>query len=262
MNDKLKRLALKMMDLFPSEIKTPQECYELFEPIYKSQNDYFSFFPGESIVKLVLYIYSYNTTQDFKLADKTLNNLAFISIFTTTGNYHDEECPACGGNGTERCDTCYGHGEVNCEYCDGDGTEDDGSSCGGCGGNGTEVCGDCGGDGQTNCYECDGTGEVDTEKLELNYYYICTWDKYIKDRCELEEGKLEPAMSEYDFDRLRDEYIILRYDERYYEVTSRIEINQMYCVTYSDEPKLKTSYGKYLAIHWEDNDEFDKYKAY
>ena len=124
MNDKLKRLALKMMDLFPSEIKTPQECYELFEPIYKSQNDYFSFFPGESIVKLVLYIYSYNTTKDFKLADKMLNNLAFISIFTTTGNYHDEECPACNGAAMERCETCYGHGEVNCEYCDGDGTED------------------------------------------------------------------------------------------------------------------------------------------
>ena len=115
--------------------------------------------------------------------------------------------------------------------------------------------------GLINCYECDATGEYETNKLELNYYYICTWDKFIKDRCELEEGKLEPAMSEYDFDRLRDEYIVLRYYEQYYELINGVEVNQMYCVTYSDEPRLNTGYGKNLSIHWEDNNEFDKYKA-
>jgi hypothetical protein len=212
-------------------------------------------------MKLVIYIYSYNTTKDFKLGDKILNNLSFISIFTTTGNYHDEECPTCNGSATERCEGCYGEGKEDCGECGGDGTTEE-STCDECNGKGYITCDQCGGDGEIGCYDCDGTGEYETDKLELNYYYICTWDKYIKDRCELEEGKLEPAMSEYDFDRLRDEYIILRYDERYYEITSRIEINQMYCVTYLDEPRLNTGYGKNLSIHWEDNDEFDKYKAY
>jgi len=260
MNDKLKRLAVKMMEFLPSEIKTPQECYELFEPIYNSQNDYFTFFPAESLMKLVIYIYSYNTTKDFKLGDKILNNLSFISIFTTTGNYHVEECPACNGSATERCEGCYGEGKEDCGECGGDGTTEEGT-CDECNGKGYITCDQCGGDGEIGCYECNGTGEYETDKLELNYYYICSWDKFINDRCELEEGKLEPAMSEYDFDRLRDEYIVLRYDERYYEITSRIEINQMYCVTYLDEPRLNTGYGKYLSIHWEDNDEFDKYKV-
>jgi len=261
MDDKLKRLAVKMMEFLPSEIKTPQECYELFEPIYNSQNDYFTFFPAESLMKLVIYIYSYNTTKDFKLGDKILNNLSFISIFTTTGNYHVEECPACNGSATERCEGCYGEGKEDCGECGGYGTIENGT-CDECNGKGYITCDQCGGDGELGCYDCDGTGEYETDKLELNYYYICSWDKFINDRCELEEGKLEPAMSEYDFDRLRDEYIILRYDERYYEITSRIEINQMYCVTYLDEPRLNTGYGKNLSIHWEDNDEFDKYKAY
>lgn len=260
MDDKLKRLAVKMMEFLPSEIKTPQECYELFEPIYSSQNDYFTFFPAESLMKLVIYIYSYNTTKDFKLADKILNNLSFISIFTTTGNYHVEECPACNGSATERCEGCYGEGKEDCGECGGDGTTEEGT-CDECNGKGYITCNQCGGDGEISCYECDGTGEYETDKLELNYYYLCSWDKFINDRCELEEGKLEPAMSEYDFDRLRDEYIILRYDERYYELINGVEVNQMYCVTYLDEPRLNTGYGKNLSIHWEDNDEFDKYKA-
>lgn len=260
MDDKLKRLAVKMMEFLPSEIKTPQECYELFEPIYNSQNDYLTFFPAESLMKLVIYIYSYNTTKDFKLADKILNNLSFISIFTTTGNYNVEECPACNGSATERCEGCNGEGKEDCGECGGDGTTEEGT-CDECNGKGYITCNQCGGDGEISCYECDGTGEYETDKLELNYYYLCSWDKFINDRCELEEGKLEPAMSEYDFDRLRDEYIILRYDERYYELINGVEVNQMYCVTYLDEPRLNTGYGKNLSIHWEDNDEFDKYKT-
>ena len=258
MNDKLKRLAVKMMEFLPSEIKTPQECYELFEPIYSNQNDYFTFFPAESLMKLVIYIYSYNTTQDFKLADKMLNNLSFISIFTTTGNYHYEQCPACNGSSLQRCEGCNGDGKEDCGECDGDGVTEDGT-CYECNGKGYVTCNQCGGDGEINCYECDATGEYETDKLELNYYYICTWDKFIKDRCELEEGKLEPAMSEYDFDRLRDEYIILGYDEEHSEFRSAVLPNDVYCANYEDEPELHKSYSSDFRI-WMDNDGLDKYK--
>ena len=65
MNDKLKRLASKMVDLFPSEFSSPQDCYDLFQNIYKKQFDYFSYFEPENLIKLVFYLYSYKTTKDF-----------------------------------------------------------------------------------------------------------------------------------------------------------------------------------------------------
>ena len=68
MNDKLKRLAIKMVDLFPSEFSSPQDCYNLFQDIYKKQFDYFSYFEPENLIKLVFYLYSYKTTKDFRLA--------------------------------------------------------------------------------------------------------------------------------------------------------------------------------------------------
>jgi hypothetical protein len=135
------------------------------------------------------------------------------------------------------------------------------SSCGGCGGNGTERCGDCGGDGETDCYDCDGTGEVETNELELMYSYICTWSSEVENQCYLNERTGEPAMSEYDFDRLSDEYITLFYTEESAELKNFVEINQVYCVSYWDEPKLSVGSGKFLQIKWNDSGEFDYYRA-
>jgi hypothetical protein len=50
----------------------------------------------------------------------------------------------------------------------------------------------------------------------------------------------KPAMSEYDFDRLRDEYIVLYYtDDLHEEFRSEVGVNEVYCTFYSDEPTLK-----------------------
>ena len=54
-------------------------------------------------------------------------------------------------------------------------------------------------------------------------------------------------------------YIIIYEATSYYELNNDVEVNQMYCVTYSDEPSLKNAYGKYLAVHWDDNAEFTNY---
>ena len=259
MNDKLKRLAIKMVDLFPSEFSSPQDCYNLFQDIYKRQFDYLSYFKPENLIKLVIYIYSYQTTKDFKLADKMLDNLAFASLFTTEGNVYLSECESCDGRAVEQCDWCDGAGETDCDECDGSGEDVEGITCLNCGGDGSLVCDNCSGDGEVNCYDCDGTGDVETNDLEIIVYYICTWDKSFQTSCELREGQLEPAMSEYEFARLRDNFITLHMFADHRELRSGLNINELYCLTYSDEFKMIKSIGDRLNILWDGHSELNKY---
>jgi hypothetical protein len=70
---------------------------------------------------------------------------------------------------------------------------------------------------------------------------------------------MTPAFSEYDFDRLRDEYIVLGYDEEHSEFRSAVLPNDVYCANYEDEPELHKSYSKEFRI-WMDNDGLDNYK--
>jgi hypothetical protein len=53
-------LSIKMVDLFPKTIKTPQDYFDEFKVIYKSQKDYFINFDPSDIVKLIFYIYLLN----------------------------------------------------------------------------------------------------------------------------------------------------------------------------------------------------------
>ena len=259
MNDKLKRLASKMVDLFPSEFSSPQDCYDLFQNIYKKQFDYFSYFEPENLIKLVFYLYSYKTTKDFRLADTMLNNLAFASLFTTEGNFYVSECEACNGRAVDDCTWCDGTGNEDCDECGGSGEDEEGNTCINCDGDGSLVCDNCAGHGEINCYDCDGTGDVETNDLEIKVYYICTWDKSFQTSCELREGQLEPAMSEYEFDRLRDNFITLHMFEDHRELRSGLNINELYCLTYSDEFKMIKSIGDRLNILWDGHSELNKY---
>jgi hypothetical protein len=284
MNEKLQRLAKRMVDLFPDkEFSTPQECFTLFKEIYKKQVDYFRNFEPQNTIKLIFYIYSLKNTGDFKLAEKLLNNLGFASLFITQGNSYMVSCEYCGGDGTTNCDVCDATGEVDCdecssngetvcqdcdgtgnvevngeneqcEYCDGDGEVD----CPECNGNGKVTCQECYGNGTEECQECDGTGEVESGEVEYEYYVIVTWDQGIKDRCELTAGTLEPALSEYDFDLLRDEYLVVGYQDDHAEFRSRVMTNEIYCTNYEDEPELHKSYSETFWV-WMDNDNLSSY---
>jgi hypothetical protein len=53
----------------------------------------------------------------------------------------------------------------------------------------------------------------------------------------LKVGEPVPALSEFTFDSLRDNFIVLSIDEDYAPLD--IKINEMYCTFYSDEPKLE-----------------------
>jgi hypothetical protein len=284
MNEKLQRLATKMVGLFPEDFKTAQDCYDQFRGIYKKQFEYFANFDPSNILKLVLYIYSIKNTGNFKLAENILNKSGFASLFIMESDYYQEECDDCSGEGTIRCDNCYGDGTTECRNCDGDGTvscdkcdgdgkvEEDGKevecdscygsgevSCDECGGGGNEECNYCDGQGSENCSTCDGDGQVDTNEHEYKYYVIITWNSFIKSRCELESGTMTPALTEYDFDRLSDEYIVLGYDEEHAEFRSDVLPDNVYCANYEDEPELHKSYSSDYRI-WMDNDGLDKYK--
>jgi len=284
MNEKLQRLSAKMVGLFPENFKSAQECYDEFRFVYKKQFEYFSNFEPSNILKLVLYIYSLKNTGNFKLAENILNKSGFASLFIMEPDYYQTECDECGGDGQFRCEYCGGDGSIECNKCIGNGTvscdrcggdgqvEEEGEElecdscygsgeigCDECGGSGKEECEQCDGDGSENCSTCDGDGQSETNEHEYKYYVIITWNSFIKNKCELESGTMTPALSEYDFDRLRDEYIILGYDEEHSEFRSAVLPNDVYCANYEDEPELHKSYSSDFRI-WMDNDGLDKYK--
>ena len=68
----------------------------------------------------------------------------------------------------------------------------------------------------------------------------------------LTEGQTEITMSEYDFDRLRDDFIKLKIDEKWDELSEWVKSNEIYCTYYNDNPKMYLTTGMYLDTS-EDN---------
>jgi len=275
MDEKLKRLATKIVGLIDGDFNSPQDCFEKFAVIYKSQYSYFQNFEPSNLLKLIFYIYSFKNTDDFKLAESLLNKSSFASLFRIDSDYYEETCDACGGDGGFGCDVCMGdrtvdcrecggEGTVDCETCNGSGEDEEGLPCaecqGGatvtcetCDGRGVEECHNCDGEGYHTCQECDGTGEVETDEHPYYFYFIITWNNFIKSRCELEAGTMSPTISEYDFDRLSNDFIILGYDEDHAEFRRAVESNEYYCTNYSDEPELYRNHSSTLGFWSDDN---------
>jgi hypothetical protein len=273
MSDKIKRLAKNLSEIIPSTDEM-QETYDLLTAFMKKQKEYFSNFSPDNIVKLLIYIWSYQQTSNFELGDKLLNEIAFAVVFETEGNTYRESCQSCDGygeldcdncdgSGYERCDTCEGDGNMICSECDGEGTvigdygEESCENCDGkgevtcdeCGGNGEINCSVCGGGGKEECTNCEGNGEVETDDWEFTKYFIMTWDKYIKNRCEITENNSDITMSEYDFDRLRDNYVKLFINEDHADFFDFVKENEVYCINYNDSPKMHLLLDMKLAPH-------------
>jgi hypothetical protein len=267
MSDRIKKLAQKMEGLLPYP-ETLQHLYDTLGEVMFKQRDYFEHMNPEDRIKLLFYIWSIKLTKDFEVGEDLLNRISFAHLFYTEGNHYIETCDECGGSGDFRCDNCDGggnevcgecdgEGQIDCSECDGDGREmgdEKWEPCSGCEGTGKETCGECdgdgkvscnrcGGDGYESCNNCAGNGDIRTDELDYNLYFICTWSKSLQDRCELTENTLEPAVSEYTFDSLRDQYIILSLnDELHMEFIDEVEINEVYCISYNDNPRLENIY--------------------
>ena len=269
MSDRIKRLAKNITELLINT-STPQDTYFSLVQLMMKQKDYFQHISPENIVKLIFYCYSFAKTKDFALSDKMLNEIAFAVLFNNSGDNHKDECDDCGGNGELSCEECDGDGKIDCGECDtsgkmecpqcnGTGEIEDGEDmieCDECNGGGNVTCGECGGDGrldcgncsygQETCDQCDGNGQIDTDSFDYERYFILTWNQPIIERCELTEGQTEITMSEYDFDRLRDDFIKLKIDEKWDELSEWVKSNEIYCTYYNDNPKMYLTTGMYL----------------
>ena len=269
MSDKIKRLAKNVKELLLNT-DTPQDTYYSLVHLMKKQKDYFQHLPAENILKLTFYCYSLGHTGSFELADKMLNQIGFAVLFYNSGNKFKEECDNCGGNGDVQCDVCDGNGTMECDTCDGSGEEQcqecDGSGeiegdgemikCDECDGEGILTCSDCAGEGtrecdncsygNQTCDSCEGDGEVETDDEEYERFFIVTWNKSIKDRCEYTEQDTDITMSEYDFDRLSDEFIKLKIEEPHIEFAEWVDTNEMYCSYYNDNPRMFLDSEMYL----------------
>jgi hypothetical protein len=272
MNDKIKRLSSNLSEIIPDH-DTIQDLYFELRNLMVKQKDYFSNISPVTMVKVLFYIWSIKKAGNFNLGDKLLNNILFAILITTEGNHHREECPSCDGAGEQYCNYCDGNGNVECDNCDGDGvitcSECDGDgrqmgdgeweNCEECDGAKELTCSDCAGEGKVdcnrcyngyeNCSECDGHGEIKTDEFEYSNYFIVTWNNFIKDRCELTEGTPESAFSEYEFDKLRDEYVVLYQVEEHAELKDFIEINEVYCVSQNDNPIIDYSEDMHVDSH-------------
>jgi hypothetical protein len=261
MSNKLKKLAVNLSELTPKS-ETPQQVYDGLIPVMQKQSDYFKYLGPDNIVKLTLYIYSFKTTGKFNVGDTMISSLGFANVFTTEGTEYVKTCESCDGEGELdcelcdrgeiECDECDGNGEVSCPECGGDGRQmGDGEweDCEECDGTGNISCPDCGGDGaglcdscnngKIECWDCSGNGDVETTQLKYDAYLVATWNRAINSDFSLNENTKYPALSEYEFDRLRDEYIVLTYeDDGHAEFQDWVKINEVYCTFYSDEPKL------------------------
>jgi hypothetical protein len=274
MNEKIKKLAVKVEALV-KYFGTPQDTYDDLTKIAKSQKDYFKYLGEVNFVKLALYIYSLKETKGFQLADKWINNLAFAELVTTENNKYIYTCDNCDGDGHHECDNCDGRGSVECNNCEGNGslqcTECDGdgrqmgdgewedceycsgegeTECENCDGEGSVSCDYCDGNTRVQCDRCDGEGEIESsDEVFYSTYTIVTWNKQIQNICELKSGTREPAMSEYEFDSLRGEYITLFLADDMHGPLNIVE-NEMYCVEYGDEPLLEFTPSMHVDLRF------------
>lgn len=226
-NNRLKKLASKMVDLFPmNEFKDPQEVYDVFSNIYLSQKDYFSLFKPEDILKLIFYIYSLKNTNDFKVADNLINNLGFCNLLLITTEPYESACDACNGDGGFECDTCYGTGEL-----------DDDEDCPNCV------------QGSNMCQDCDGIGSVETDEVFYKLYQIVTWNTDIKNLCEMNEDSHTPAFSYDYFLKNHKEYIVLIIRDDNDRFINGLSPDDMYSTYYDDSPELSMGGSKNLQIY-------------
>jgi hypothetical protein len=271
MSDKLKRLAKNLSELSLAEVDNFQEVYIRLCGLMSTQKEYFTHLGTDNVIKLLFYIWSYKQTGQFELGDKMINQIAFAILITTEGEDYTETCENCGGDGYMRCYNCDGSGTIVCGECDGEGETDcyncdgtgqvDGETCDVCDGTRQETCSECDGeqtvscpecmDGSHTCDECDGIGEVHTDEKLYKKYFIVTSNKLVKDRCELTEEDTDITMSEYDFDRLRDKYVILHLEELHDEFQNYVQENEMYCLTYTDTPKLY--FSEKMELYFKEN---------
>lgn len=235
----LEVFAKKISILFPKNLNRLQEFFNFLMDMKKNKSQFIGHINSTNIIKLTFLIFSYKTTGDFSLGNSMMSSLGFANLFATEGVPYEIECPECDGTERQTCGDCRGSGDVTCDDCSGNGMDDEGYSCHNCGGSGESTCNNCGGAGDVSCHVCEGDGYVETNEISYEYYGICTWSNYLKDKCELREGSYEPILTFDNFIDLNEDYIILDLENKHQEFNNQIQKDEMYCTYYSDNPMFE-----------------------
>jgi hypothetical protein len=240
MNEKLKRLAIKMEGLFPNP-KSPKHMYLEFSRIAIKQQDYFKELKAENAIKLMFYIYSLKKTGNFELGEKILNNLFFAHFLISSGEYAEKSCGVCGAYGTVDCENCD-NGIKVCEDCDGSGEVEHGGedvACETCDGDGEFNCEDCEGKGTLECPACEGTGEF-TSETDIYYevLFVCSWNKELYEECYAFEDEERPITDGIELIQ-DDDTIILTSTSDEGPIKDTLKPDKLYCINLSDKPEIR-----------------------
>jgi hypothetical protein len=265
MNEKLKRLALKLEDSV-EYYDIPQQVYDELLELAVKQKDYFDMIGAENIIKLTFLIYSYKRTSSFELGEQMLNDSMFLFTLSSEGNNHREVCQECGGEGQINCQECDGGGEVpcsecgesgeiTCDTCNGSGVDPDNEeescwdcngagnlTCPQCNGNTVETCPECYGSRLETCPACDDTGQVETDDWDYNIETILTWNPKLISTSIEHENTLVPIMETVDFNNFYKNYILLNfYGDDYMEFRKGFRADETYCFGHDDNPTVLLS---------------------
>lgn len=280
---KLRNLSKKLVGLVKSS--TPTDIYDELVRIWRKQSDYFMLFDPSFLLKLVIYVYSFKKTSGFELSDNILKNMFFAHLLEPTGVKYEGSCDNCGGDGVIDCDECSrtgrepcrdcnGDGELKCGECEGFGEIEDPDeenyyitcqecngkgyvNCDRCEGDGEELCNNCGGNGYFDCDVCKGNGEVETDEDEFNLWFICSWNPELYNILEITENTDRPAFDIEDFDKGREDVLVLKMEREHIELEDFVIEEHYYCYSLKRNPKiLRNLSGKLVA------NESDDYQYY
>ncbi len=263
-NEKIYKISRGLLEYFNlRNASSPTSFLSIFRTNDQSV-EYLKKFGPETSLKIVIAMWALSQDKTTSEIEEIYNNLFFATVFYTSGYYHEEECDECNGNGSKDCDYCDGRGEENCNTCDGDGTvecsecegegeieKEDGEveECGLCDGSGEETCDDCDGSGQVQCRYCGGDGSEDcdyceagtiTSDTEMDYEtkLIASWNPKLKNKCELEDGTLNPVMSSLKLEQSNNIIFLADYSD-HDELSDEVIKDEVYCLEYlGDNPKL------------------------
>jgi len=131
-------------------------------------------------------------------------------------------CTKCDGEGYESCDNCD-DGNVRCDYCYGNGSEE--------------------------CSECEGGGTIESSfNKDYSIDFIASWNKSLKDKCELEQETKNPVAGLDKFQR-SNKIMILSSEESDAEIEEGVSDNKVYCLEYlGDSAQLKLNTINNLAF--------------
>jgi hypothetical protein len=189
------------------------------------------------------------------------------------------DCNNCDSGGKEDCFNCDGDGLITCDTCDGEGKDEEGNECGDCGGDGAHdcstcaatgkvecsvcdgdkemTCPECNGNGYEDCSSCYGSGEQETDEIKYEKYDICTYNKDIKNSCELNANTLTPIMTtDNSFDEFWENVIVLKNYEEHAEALENIESDDIYCFFYDTNPGIYVGRGDLALIINEGEEDF------